>query len=748
MGTLGKITRRTFLVASAGIAGGVVFGYWKYKQPYGNPLEDDLNNGEAAITPYVIINQDGISIVAPRAEMGQGVSTTLAAMVAEELNVTLESVEVIHGPASKAYFNAAVIEEGLPFAATDHGSLAEGVRNFTKVPGKFLGIQITGGSSSVPDAFEKMRLAGAAAREVLLKAAAQKLGVDESSLQTSNGVVIAQDGRQLSYLQLAADAASIEPPAEPKLKPQSEWKILGKSQNRVDVLAKSIGTAEFSIDTELPNMVYASVRMNPKLGGALNSYDASTAKAMRGVKQILQIDNGVVAIASNTWYAFQAVNAISCDWADADYAKDTAGLFKAVENSFAEEHQDSQFRDDGDVEGALDAADGSISGEYRVPYLAHAAMEPLNATAWLREGKLDIWAGNQLPTQALKEGAAITGLVESDIRVHTTLMGGAFGRRGEMDFIIQAIKIAKQLEGTPVKTTWTREEDTTHDFYRPMAIARFKAAMGDQAPEAFDLQLAAPSVAESQMGRLGIPLLGPDVSIAQAAWDQPYAIPNYRVTGYRTPKAFPVSSWRSVGASQNGFFHESMIDEMAHSKNLDPMQMRIDMMTHEPSRKVLEAVKEMSGWGTALPKDHGRGVAFVLSFGVPSAQVIEVVDTGKGIKILNAWAAVDVGIALDPRNIEAQVFGGMNFGLAAAMMGEVTVADGKVQQTNFHNYNSIRINQAPNVEVRVLENDDKIRGIGEPGLPPAAPALANAIYAATGNRVRELPLNKQVKFVS
>ena len=745
MGTLGKITRRTFLVASVGIAGGVVFGYWKYKQPYDNPLEDDLQSGETTLTPFVLINQDGVTIIAPRAEMGQGVHTTLAALVAEELDVALNDVTVIHGPASNAYFNAAVLEEGVPFAATDDGTMANAVRNFTKIPGKFLGLQITGGSSSIPDAYEKMRVAGAAARDVLIKTAAQKLGVSADQLRTEDGRVLTQDGSGLSYVELAADAAKIEPPAEPTLKSKANWKVLGKSQDRVDVVAKSTGTAEFSLDIELPDMLYASVRMNPRLGGPLNSFDATKAQSMNGVNKVVQIDNGVAVIASNTWYAFKAVNAVECDWCQADYAIDTAGLFKAVENSFSEEQQDSQFRDDGDVDKALSDAT-LIEGEYRVPYLAHAPMEPLNATAWLRDGKLDIWAGNQLPTQALKEGAKITGLDESNIRVHTPFMGGGFGRRAEMDFIIQAVKIAQVMEGTPVKTTWTREEDTTHDFYRPMAIARFKAVMGDTAPSAIDLHLAAPSVIESQMGRIGIPVAGPDVSIVQAAWDQPYGVENYRVTGYRTPIAFPVSSWRSVGASQNGFFHESMLDELAHAKGLDPMQMRIEMLTHEPSRKVLEAVAEMSGWGSALPEGHGRGVAFVLSFGVPTAQVIEVANTERGIKIVKAWAAVDVGTALDPRNIEAQVFGAMNFGLAAAMMGNITVQDGKVEQTNFHNYGSIRFNQAPAVEVRVLENGEKIRGIGEPGLPPAAPALANAVFAATGQRIRELPMNKHIKF--
>ena len=750
MSKLGTITRRTFLIGSVAIAGGVAFGYWKYKQPYGNPLLNDLDDGEAALTPFVLIDQNGVTIIAPRAEMGQGVHTTLAALVAEELEVSLADVQVIHGPASKAYYNAAVLEEGIPFAQTNESSLAENVRHFTRIPAKFLGLQITGGSSSVPDGFDKMRLAGAAAREVLLQAAAQKLGTPISSLRAEDGHIVDGNGTRIPYSDLATLAATIEPPAEPRLKPQSAWKILGKSQPRVDMVAKSTGTAAFAIDTELPDMVYATVKMNPCLGSAMKSYDASKAESMPGVVSIFEINNGdapggVAVVATNTWYAFKAANAIEFDWESACYAPDTAGLYQAVEDSFVKSQRDSRFRDDGDVEQALAGAD-VVSAEYRVPYLAHATMEPMNATAWLRNGKLDVWAGNQLPTQVVKEGMTITGLNEGDIEVHTPFMGGGFGRRAEMDFIVQAIKIAKRMEGTPVKLTWSREEDTTHDFYRPMAIGRFKAVVDENGPRAFDLELAAASVIASQMGRIGIPAAGPDVTIAQAAWDQPYAIPNYRVTAYRSPAEFPVSSWRSVGASQNAFFHESMLDEIAHSGGLDPMEMRLKLMNHEPSRKVLEAVAEISNWGSAMPDGHGRGVAFNLSFGVPTAEVIEVAYENGAIRILNAFAAVDVGTALDPRNIEAQVMSGINFGLAAAMMSDITVANGRVEHTNFHNYNSIRMNQSPPVKVRVLENGSKIRGIGEPGLPPAAPALANAIFAATGKRIRELPMNKHVKF--
>jgi len=730
MSKLGTITRRTFLFGSVAIAGGVGFGYYKYKQPHDNPLNFDLSDDGAALTPYVMVDQNGISIIAPRAEMGQGVHTTLAALVTEELDISLAQVSVMHGPASAAYFNAAVLEEAIPFASIDDSAMANRVRNFVHVPAKLLGLQITGGSSSVADAYEKMRVAGAVARDVFIKAAAKKLGVSESDLKTDNGTVIASNGESIRYVDLASIAATIEPATEVALKPQSEWRILGKSQNRVDVPAKSTGTAEFGIDIDLPNMAYASIRVNPQIDGAMNSFDATKAQSMRGVKKVVAIDNGAAVIASNTWYAFKAVNAIEFDWASTPYPSDTQGHLKMVEDSFNSDHQDSQFRTDGDVGAALETAEEIVSAEYKVPYLPHAPLEPMNATAWLRDGKLDVWAGTQIPTQAVKEAIAITDLDERDINIHTTLMGGSFGRRLEMDYIIQAIKVAAEMEGTPVKLTWTREEDMTHDNYRPIGMARFKAVVGDKGPTAIDLQLAGASVTASQMGRIGIPAAGPDIAIVQAGWDQPYGVENFRVTGYRANNDFPISSWRSVGSSQNGFFHESMMDEIAHSKNLDPMQMRIDLMTHEPSREVLKAVADMSGWGSPLPSDHARGVAYSLSFGVPTAEVIEIAIIDDKVKIVNAYAAVDVGIAIDPRNIEAQVVGGLNFGLAAAMTGDINIKDGQIQETNFHQYQSMRFYQAPAVQVKVLENGKRIRGI-----------------AATGKRIRELPLSKHIGFV-
>lgn len=742
MGRAGKIARRSFLIGSVAILGGAAFGTWAYRKPYPNPL--DPADG-AVLTPYVLIDAAGVTIIVPRAEMGQGVHTTLAALVAEEMDLPWDMVRVIHGPASKAYFNAAMLEEGVPFAPTETGWIAETARGAMQVPAKLLGLQVTGGSSSTPDAYEKMRAAGAVARAALVAAAARRLGLDAGTLNTEGGAVVAPDGTRLPYTELAVDAASVALPDVPPLKPRSQWKLLGKSLPRTDMVAKVTGTAQYTADLRLPGMLFGTARTNPGLGGAMASLDASAAEALPDVVKIVPLENGAVVLARSTFAAFRGAAAIRFDWAPAPYAATSAEMTTDLAASFTKARKDSRNRDDGDVDAAL-ASGVALTAEYSVPYLAHATMEPMTAAAWLHDGRLQVWAGTQFPTQILTEAKAITGLPLDAIKVHTMFMGGGFGRRTEMDVVKQAITAAKAVEGTPVLLTWTREEDMSHDTYRPMAMARLRAGLDGSAITGFDLELAAPAVVAQQAGRLGYTIPGPDSSIVQAAWEQPYTFPHYRVTGYRMPAGVPVGFWRSVGASQNAFFHESAVDELAHLAGADPLAFRLRQITHAPSRQVLETVAEMSGWGTPLPSGHARGLAFCLSFGVPTAEVIEIAEGPQGIRLVAGFAAVDVGVALDPRNIEAQVQGAMVYGLSAAINGQITFANGRAQQENFWDYEPLRLSQCPPISVQVLENGTKIRGIGEPGLPPAAPALANAIFALTGQRLRDLPLGNAIAF--
>jgi isoquinoline 1-oxidoreductase beta subunit len=464
---------------------------------------------------------------------------------------------------------------------------------------------------------------------------------------------------------------------------------------------------------------------------------------MPGVERIVPLPDGVAVVARTTWQAMQAADAITFDWGPAPYPAEQADLAGLVAGAFDPAFQDSVNRDDGDVAAALTG--DLFEAAYDVPYLAHATMEPMSAAALLHEGRLTVWSGNQLPTQVRAEGVALTGLPPEAVQVETLLMGGGFGRRAEMDVIRQAITVAMAMEGTPVLLIWSREEDMTHDAYRPLAMARVKARLDGATLAAFDFHTAASSVITSQTGRLGYNLPGPDSTIVQGAWEQPYVIANHRVTGYRAPMGPPVGSWRSVGASQNAFFHETAIDELAHLAGVDPVAFRLAHITDEPSRKVIETVAAMANWGTPVA-GRAQGIAFCLSFGVPCAEVIEVSETPEGLRMTGAWAAVDVGRALDPGNIVAQVQGAMVYGLSAALQGAITFADGMAEQQNFWDYAPLRLPQCPPIAVQVLELQRNIRGVGEPGLPPAAPALGNAIFALTGQRLRSLPFAQAVSF--
>lgn len=749
MSNIARIARRTFLIGTGAVAAGLAVGTLFYKRDPANPLLKDLADGAAALNPHVRIDADGITLITPRADKGQGSYSVQAALIAEELDVAWGQFKVEPGPPSAAYYNGVVVAEGMPIAATSDSFMARTGRGAAEVMGKLMGMQLTGGSSTVADAFDKLRVAGAVARQMLLAAAAQQTGIPVARLKTADGHVLTPDGKRIPYTALAAVAGKLKAPSEVTLKPASEWRLLGKPMQRLDIVPKSTGTATYGIDLRMPGMVYATVRTNPRRDGGIKRFDAKKAEAAKGVLKVVAITGGVGVIADNTWRAFQAAQLLEIEWGAAPYPPTTQAMFQQAADSFTAKRQDSRAKDEGDVEAALKAADPKsvLQAEYRVPYLAHAPLEPMNAVVLLKDGRLDVWTGTQVPGFTVIALAALTGLAEDKIHLHVQIMGGSFGRRLEDDFVRQAVELAKAHQGVPIKMTWTREEDMTHDYPRPLFIARARGLAASGQVQAYDLSIASASVSASQFGRLNVPMPGPDIWIVAGAWDQPFAIPNYRVTGYRVPEMVPVSSWRSVGASANGFLHECFLDELIHAAGADPLAERIRLCSHEPSKRVLQAVGEMSGWGNPLPKGSGRGLALTLSFGVPVAEVVEVTATAKGIRIDKAFAVAEVGQVLDPVNVEAQLTGGVMWGLSHAMLSELTYADGAAEQTNFHTYPSLRLYQAPQIVAKALQTTGRIKGIGEPGVPPAAPALANAIFAATGQRIRELPLRKHIEFV-
>lgn len=746
MGRAATIARRTFLIGSVAIAGGVAFGAYMYKRPAKNPLLDDIADGEAVITPYVKIDAEGVTLITPRTDLGQGAYSMQAALIAEELDIELEQVRVDPGKPSPAYYNTALAEESAPFPSTDEGMMAESARNVMDVLMKFLGMQVTGGSTSVPDSYEKLRMAGAVARETLKAAAARQSGVPVSELKTEKGAVQLPDGTQLTYVDLAPIAASIEPVTDVTLRDPGEWRLIGKPMQRHDIMAKSTGTLPYGIDLKFDDMVIATVKRNPRQGGALNSYDASAAEKMRGVKKIVPITGGVGVIADNTWRAIQAAEAIEFDWGPAPYPAEMDGHWEVLSKAFNEEQIEARSRDDGDIEAALTGAE-IVEAEYRAPYLAHAPLEPLSAIVKVTDERVDVWTGTQIPRFVQNNVAKMTGVDADNVHVHVLYVGGSFGHRLEDESVKQAVEIAKQMKGTPVKLVYSREEDMIHDYPRQIAMARGRGTVKDGKVEAYDLGIAMPSIIASQMGRQNLNLPGPDSQIIAGAWDQPFAIPHYRMTGYRAAELAPISSWRSVGASSNGFFHDSFLDELIHAAGADPLEERIRLMWHDNSRKVLEAVGEMSNWGTDPGPNRARGVAFCMSFGVSTAEVVEVTNTEDGIRIDKVYVAAEVGKVVDPVNFDNNVKGGVIWGLGHAMNCEITYSDGMAEQSNFDSFEGMRLYQCPEIEVRGLENGDKVRGVGEPPVPPAAPALANAIFAATGQRIREMPFNKHIDFV-
>lgn len=746
MGRIKTIARRSFLIGSAAILGGVAFGAYAVARELPNPLLKGLGADEAALTPFVKITAEGITLIVPRADSGQGIASLQAYLIAEELDFDPHTATLDPGQPDAVYHNGTVASDGLPFPLYDQSGVANAARATVQGLAKVMGLQITGGSSSTPDLHEKLRQAGASARETLKEAAARRSGLSRADLSTGDGAVVLPDGTRIPYTELASEAAALDPIQDVPLRSRDQWRLLAKPMTRTDMVAKCTGAQIYGVDIRLPGMVFATVRRNPGIGGPVLGYDDTVAKAMPGVSAILAVQDGVAVIADNTWRAFQAADAVQIDWGAPDYPATSAEMWAMVEAHHTEENRNSRLRDDGDVIAALGSG-APVTAEYRVPFLAHAGLEPISATVLYTPERLEIWTATQVP-QALRDKAAeLSGVAAENVVLHVLHAGGSFGRRLDIDYVVPAIECAMAVPGTPVQMTLTREEDMTHDFPRPMQMARCQGLLRDGQIAALNLDTIGPSVTESWFGRLMGAPPGPDTLLVAGAYDQPYAIPDYRVSGYKTPVMVPVGSWRSPGSCANAFFHDTFVDELIHAAGADPLAERLRLINHADSRRVIEAVAEMCNWaGPSVGPGRGRGIAYAYAHGVPVAAVVEVAVFDRAIRIEKAWVAADCGTVYDPVNAEAQLTGSLIFGLAHAMNCELTYADHAPIQTNFDNYEGMRMYQSPQIEARLLGQAAHVRGLGEPATAVAAPALGNAIFAATGQRLREMPFSNSVAF--
>jgi isoquinoline 1-oxidoreductase beta subunit len=708
-----ELSRRDFM--RAGIAAGAGLTLAIYL-PGCSPKVAAVTGPPFVPNAWLKIGTDGIvTVVVDKSEMGQGVMTALPQMVMEELDGDWTTMKIESAPAGAAYINPA------------------------------FGLQGTGGSTSVMISMQPLREAGARARAMLIAAAAQQWGIDPSACTTENGYV-RETGkrRKLSYGELTVAAAAMPVPETVTLKDPKDFKLIGKPMQRTDLRGKVNGTAGFGIDASTPGMLVAVVARAPVLGATVTGFSAEQALAVPGVKQVVQIDNGVAVAATGYWAAMKGREKLEVSWSKSPMAGVSSAAISAKLKALAAT-PGVTARHDGNPAAALRSAAKRVEAVYEVPYLAHACMEPMNCTASVEADKCTVWA----PTQFQSGGglgvqgiaAKLTGLPESAVTVHTTFLGGGFGRRFELDFVIDAVQTS-QAVGAPVKVIWPREDDVHHDFFRPAAYAKCSGGIdANGLPVAWSQTL----VSESTMRRFEM-VFGPlpnglDTDAVDSAMNVAYAIPNFHCGWVDAHVDVPVGFWRSVGNSQNGFFAEGFIDELANAAGEDPYEFRRQLLANAPRHHgVLELAATKAGWGTPLPAGRGRGIAVVKSFESHVAEVAEVsVENGK-VRVHRVVCAVDCGLVVNPDIVAAQMESAIVFGLTAALYGRITIENGAVVQGNFDTYPMLRIDEMPVVEVHIVPSTEKPSGVGEPGTPPIAPAVVNAIYAATGKRIRKLPI--------
>jgi isoquinoline 1-oxidoreductase subunit beta len=766
-------SRRRFLIAGTLAGGAFYLGYVfsRRRDRLARPASFATREGESALNGWLKIAADGsITVAVPRQDMGQGIHTALAMLVAEELDADWRKVRAEQAPVDKIYGNWTILADGLPIEPEDRGAMANTMRWFARQLGDKLGVQATGGSTSVRDAWEPMRMAGASARMMLVQAAAQRWNVAASECTTEESFVLhASSGKRLAYGELAADAARLPLARTPRFKDPARYRLIGRSVPRLDIADKVRG-GQFGIDVRLPGMLYAAIAQCPVFGGTLKSFDAEKVKSMRGVQQVVALDNAVAVVADGYWNALSALRILPIVWADTPNTKlSTEVIYKQYKASMTNGDA-GEYRNVGDAQGALAQAariieavekknEGDIAAtperaarvieaDYRAPLLAHATMEPMNCTARVANGECEVWLGNQAPS-IMRWIASKTAEVDAErVTVHTPYLGGGFGRRAEIDVLVQAVKIARQTGGKAVQLIWSREEDMQHDAYRPAAIAKFRAALDAQgAPLALVNRIVGPSVSRSFTERL-IPWAASDAmqdkTNAEGAADMPYEFAHLRVEHVLSRTPVPVGFWRSVGHSYNAFFKESFIDELAHAAGKDPVAFRAGLLAKHPRHlNVLQSVAEKAGWGTPLAAGTARGVALHESFRSIVAQVAEVSLAGEAIRVKRVVCVIDCGGTVHPDTVIAQMESSIVFGLTAALFGEITLDQGRVQQSNFHDYPMLRMPQTPAIETYIMGTDPAVPplgGVGEPGVPPIAPAVGNALFALTGKRLRSLPL--------
>ncbi len=730
---MGKWTRRGFLTAGV-LTSGTLFVGIAIRPGHRAPKLAGMVAGEdeVLVNTWVKIDQDNlVTAIAPHSEMGQGARTALTQMLADEMDVDWNHVAYQEAPAHEEFANYALAREFIAGTVTVPAFLEDTVDGAFLAITKQMELQITGGSTSIRLTGQRgMRIAGAAAREMIIKAAAKTWKVPRGELRTeASHVYHDASGKSGRYADFAQEAAKHMPPAQPKLKAVADYKIMGQPKPRFDIPEKVDGSAMFGIDTDLPGMKYAAVMGAPVIGSTVKTLDASAAMGMPGVYKVIKKDRYVAVVADGYWQAQQAVNVLDVTFKEGEAgALNQDMLYDRFRSAMTDAVDQGREKKDiavGNARKAADTASRLIEAEYQVPFLAHAAMEPLNATVRIEDGKVELWTGTQNPLGARNAVAEALGVKRHDVTVHNQFLGGGFGRRSATDFPVMAAEIAAECD-CPIKMIWSREEDTQQDWYRPASVSRFK--------------------------------IGVDADGMPVSWDQQYvdkhdppeaAHPIYNLSDafvhyIESDHHVRYGPWRSVDHTQHGFYIESIVDELAHEAGKDGYAYRRALLADKPRHlAVLDAAAKAANWGQTLPDGQGLGISIVESFGTICAQVVQV-DMADGVpQVLNVWAAADPGFVVNPDGFTAQIESGVIYGLTAALYGEISIEAGRVVQSNFHDYEMVRMDEAPEIHVTLINSGERLGGGGEPGTPPIAPALANAIFAATGTRMRKLPLAYQ-----